>query len=195
MRLSPHRTALERWLQRRTPVPGFRGLDIGSARHRGAPLGPGWLSLDITPTRDVVQGDLRFLPFRPGSFDALRCVATLHLVGELRESLCEFASVLRPGGRLFLTYLMAYEAGENESSVRPTPGAWRELLAAAGFKPLVIEPLDGALGVLAQVIYSAGYRSRFCRMLAAILVRWDRPGGQWTTGYGIVAERLSGSHT
>src|SRR5207245_1060352 len=158
MRLSPHRTALERWLQRRTPVPGFRGLDIGSARHRGAPLGPGWLSLDITPTRDVVQGDLRFLPFRPGSFDALRCVATLHLVGELRESLCEFASVLRPGGRLFLTYLMAYEAGENESPVRPTPAAWRELQPAAGLNQPILAPPDGTLGERAQAPATASYR-------------------------------------
>jgi hypothetical protein len=84
---------------------------------------------------------------------------------------------------------MAYEAAIDEPSVRPAPGAWRSSLAAAGLTPVVIEPLDGAWGVIAQVIYSAGYRSRTCRALAALVLRFDRPDGHWTTGYGIIAER------
>ena len=52
-----------------------------------------------------------------------------------------------------------------------------------------IDPLDGAFGVLAQWLYTVGYGSRLWRGLAHAVARYDRPGGAWTTGYGVVAVR------
>jgi SAM-dependent methyltransferase len=52
----------------------------------------------------VVRGDMRWLPLRTGSVDALWCqAALLHIPrAEVPAVLAEFGRVVRPGGRLYL---------------------------------------------------------------------------------------------
>ena len=189
-RFSPHRAATERWLSTLQPPNRSDVLDIGSARHRGSPLESRWRRLDLVAGPGVLQGDLRALPFRDESFSVVRCVATLHLVAELDLGLREFQRVLRKGvGRLLLTYPLCYEDGNEQPSVRPTRGAWRRIMREIGLEAERIDPLDGAFGVLAQWLYTVGYGSRLWRGLAHAIAQYDRPGGAWTTGYGVVAVR------
>jgi ubiquinone/menaquinone biosynthesis C-methylase UbiE len=55
------------------------------------------------PGVNVVQADLRDLPFAGGSFDVVTCALALTHVSDLRSALTSFARVLREGGRIVLS--------------------------------------------------------------------------------------------
>ncbi len=71
------------------------------------------------PRADYVLGDAARLPFEDGAFDAVSCVAALHLIAAPFDVLGELVRVLRPGGRIAL--LVTCERG---------PGPLRPLLNA-----------------------------------------------------------------
>ncbi|MHB1444276.1 MAG: class I SAM-dependent methyltransferase [Acidimicrobiales bacterium] len=99
------------------PVPGARVLGPGAAPADEA-AGP-------APTGAVfVQGDVRRLPVRPASFDAVICLCQggfglLGGTGDEGAALGELARALRPGGRLALTAFSSWYAvkwlGEGET--------------------------------------------------------------------------------
>jgi len=51
----------------------------------------------------LAQGDLRYLPFRSGSFDVVVCTDVLEHISEDAAALGELARVLKPAGTLILT--------------------------------------------------------------------------------------------
>lgn len=51
-----------------------------------------------------VAGDLRALPFADASFDAIYCISVLEHTGEYPQILNEFYRILKPSGRLILTF-------------------------------------------------------------------------------------------
>jgi SAM-dependent methyltransferase len=53
------------------------------------------------PSRLVV-GDVRQLPFAPGSFDAIYSMGTIEHFPETEAAVCELARLLKPGGRMIL---------------------------------------------------------------------------------------------
>ena len=110
---------------RRFLRPGFRLLDIGAGtgRYTSALMAEGYdvkavelvkRNIDVflkrEPTADVVQGDARNMPFLPSaSADVTLLLGPLyHLIGdeEKLKALCEAKRVTKPGGLIFVAYLM-----------------------------------------------------------------------------------------
>lgn len=52
------------------------------------------------PRLNVVQGDIRSLPFAPETFDYVYCFGVLQHTPDVKEAFLSLPSVLRPGGRL-----------------------------------------------------------------------------------------------
>lgn len=105
--------------------PGFRLLDIGAGtgRYTSALMAEGYevkavelvrRNIDVflkrEPTADVVQGDARHMPFLPSaSADITLLLGPLyHLIGddEKLQALTEAKRVTKPGGLIFVAYLM-----------------------------------------------------------------------------------------
>ena len=105
--------------------PGFRLLDIGAGtgRYTSALMAEGYevkavelvrRNIDVflkrEPTADVVQGDARNMPFIPSeSADVTLLLGPLyHLIGddEKLKALTEAKRVTKPGGLIFVAYLM-----------------------------------------------------------------------------------------
>ena len=105
--------------------PGFRLLDIGAGtgRYSSALMAEGYdvkavelvkRNIDVflkrEPTADVVQGDARNMPFIPtASADVTLLLGPLyHLIGdeEKLKALAEAKRVTKPGGLIFVAYLM-----------------------------------------------------------------------------------------
>ena len=103
------------------------------------------------PGAGLVRGDIRRLPFRPGSFAAAySCLALIHLTkADCLLALLDCAAVLQPGGRFFAVFFAG--AGERVTGFSPLdPSAveqysyyrGRELsdmAAAAGFVEVSVE--------------------------------------------------------
>ena len=110
---------------RRFLKPGYRLLDIGAGtgRYTSALMAEGYevkavelvrRTIDVflkrEPTADVVQGDARHMPFVPtASADVTLLLGPLyHLIGddEKLKALKEAKRVTKPGGLIFVAYLM-----------------------------------------------------------------------------------------
>lgn len=81
-----------------------RVVELGAAGGKVAPLLPAALALDWVPVRGgrpSVVGDVRRLPLRSASVDAM---VAIHVLDHLSDdaALVEWARVLRPGGALVL---------------------------------------------------------------------------------------------
>ena len=132
LRLYPHRDldeareAVELLAQWAGPAPGARVLDLacGAGRHLGFLREKGWVAvgLDLSlpllreawgATGDgfLVRGDMRHLPFGPGSFQVVASFFTsfgyFEKEEEDREVLGEIGRVLAPGGHVLLDFLNA----------------------------------------------------------------------------------------
>lgn len=65
--------------------------------------------LGATPGVRFVQGDMHALPFDAGAFDDILALSALPYAERPLDVLAELGRVLRPGGRLVLTTLLAHE--------------------------------------------------------------------------------------
>lgn len=101
------------------------GCGTGPYLRRLAPMGLNGIGLDISEEmlgearrrggnlHALVQGDARFLPFKPRSFEAVLMARVLSHIGELDIALSEVARVLRSGGVFVLTDVHPNHAYEN----------------------------------------------------------------------------------
>jgi SAM-dependent methyltransferase len=107
--------------------PGTRLLDVGCgsgltlvlAAERGAiPVGldisPGLLQIarDRLPDADLREGDMEYLPFGDGTFDAVAGVNAFQFAGNPQKALREAARVTRPGGRVVASLFAAPERSQ-----------------------------------------------------------------------------------
>ncbi|MCA9838417.1 MAG: class I SAM-dependent methyltransferase [Trueperaceae bacterium] len=64
---------------------------------------------------ELIQADVRELPFEGDSFDAIVCGGSLNEFTDLPTTLAEFARVLKPGGRMWQMYLKEAEGWAGKS--------------------------------------------------------------------------------
>jgi SAM-dependent methyltransferase len=85
--------------------------------------------------------DLRRLSFADGRFDLVYCVSVLEHTGEYPRIIDEFARVLRPGGKLVVTFDISID----------------------GTSDIPVELVDGLLGALAERFDPSGWDGRVAR--------------------------------
>jgi SAM-dependent methyltransferase len=93
------------------------------------------------------------LPFDDAFADAALLTQVLEHVPDPAAVLGEVARTLRPGGRVFMTVPFVWELHELPHDFwRFTPGSLGQLLAAAGFADIEIEPRTDCFTTLAQLM-------------------------------------------
>ena len=101
--------------------------------------------------------DVRRLPFRDGSFDKVICNQVLEHVDEPDAVLGEFARVLRPGGRLFLSVPFVWHLHQEPyDRFRFSRNAVEYLADKHGLRADLILPMGGYFTVLRYLLTSHG---------------------------------------
>lgn len=159
-----------------------------------APLLAGceYLILDPVPTyRPNLVGDLKALPFRDGSCDAILCIAVLEHVDDPFTACAEMCRALRPGGLCLLFAPFCYnehrEPGYYDDYFRFTPSGLRRVLR--GFRQVDVVASAGRAETLAALSPLGRYRrSRALgRALDGLVGRFKPDRHKVTLGYFALA--------
>lgn len=154
-RVNVHVYKLYRFVDRASQeIPkGARLLDAGAGEGRfkasfsrqqyiGVDLALGSTAWDYSDLDAVA--DLALLPFADATFDAVLCIQTLEHVPEPARVLAEFARVLRPEGKLYLSAPQSWhEHQQPHDYYRYTSFGLRYLLEKAGFEVETMQALGG----------------------------------------------------
>ncbi len=150
-----------------------RVLDVGGARRRGRfrpPAGTQWVVADLAGDCDV-RADVVALPFRSGTFDAVKATEVLEHVPDPAAALRECARVLQAGGHLVATApFLERLHGDPSDYARFTETMWTRLLAEAGLRPVRIAP-------------QGGYFTHLAGLMRFLVLR--APAGVRHLGYGL----------
>jgi SAM-dependent methyltransferase len=144
----------------RSLPPGARVLDAGAGECRQAE----WFAHTryVTMDRGVgderwdysriqVLGDLRALPFRGDSFDAVVNIQVLEHLQEPAQGVREMSRVLKPGGQLILTTVQHWEIHQEPNDFfRFTRYGLRYLFEQAGLEDCKLEGMGGYFWLLAS---------------------------------------------
>lgn len=99
------------------------------------------------------------LPLENESYDTILLSDVLEHIFEPRRLLAEMSRVLRPGGNLLMSVPFMYWIHEAPHDYfRYTEFALRRMAKERGMKVVVLEPIGGAVDVLADIIGKAGSR-------------------------------------
>ena len=132
-----------------------RVLDLGGGRTRGKfPHGgiQGWTVLDENEAfQPTIVGDAQILPFRDGSFDAVKCSELTGYLYEPLHMLREVKRVLKTGGAAVFTapFLTPFDE-EQHDGIRLTSAWWRWAAKKAGLSVEEIRGQGYLLTVLAD---------------------------------------------
>jgi SAM-dependent methyltransferase len=100
-------------------------------------------------TAEIVRGDAVALPWDDNTFTAVACVGSLEYIADRAAALHEMRRVLRPGGRIVLTYGLDDERVDVVSQAArwglpiPTETEARILVEDAGFVVAAVSYLEG----------------------------------------------------
>jgi SAM-dependent methyltransferase len=188
--------------QARTVAAGSRVLDVGagSAPYRRLFAHCEYRTQDfaqLTPEqlRDGGYGridyvcDAAAIPVPPASFDAIVCTEVLEHVPDPARVLVEFARILRPGGRAFLTAPLGSGIHQEPHHYFGgfTPWWYRRFLAEAGFESIAIEANGGTFRLFGQESV------RFVRMTWPTRLPMSWPARlAWTPAWLLLAPVLGG---
>jgi len=125
-----------------------------------------WTALSILGRNQgrgmYVAADCMNLPFRPHVFSQALCSEVLEHLEDDQSALKELAGVLKPAGRLVITFphRKAYFSIDDR-----LVGHWRRYelsemknrLAAAGFRPVRIEKILGPLEKITMILMTSGF--------------------------------------
>lgn len=194
-------------------------LDLGGVKHRKrGQFDIGCHGLNVvyanlsTAKQPDVQSDAAWLPFKPGSFDAVICAELLEHVRDPLSVLREVYRVLRSQGVVLISAPFLYQIhGDPSDYGRYTDQYWREHLAEAGFASILIERQGLFWSVVVDMVRSWAnesaksgrprspwLRRQVVRMIGRakrLAVAWDtQPDSvahpfftSFTTGFGVVA--------
>jgi arsenite methyltransferase len=127
-----------------------------------------------------LRGDAEALPLPADSFDAVLCECSLSSFPDKARALGEFARVLKPGGRLALSDVIADHARLPEALDGPlaavacvgealSEGGYERLLTSAGYRLTAVESRDDDAAALAARVED--------RLRGARLLGLDRAAG------------------
>lgn len=154
------------------------GIDYGTEA-----VGRAQSEADAAGLRDQVAfvvGDAEALPYGDGEFDAALCECSLCTFPDKARAIAEMRRVLRPGGRVAISDVVVDPEGLPAEltgplatiacvgSALPVSG-YRELLVAAGFRPVAVESRAEDAAELAQRVED--------RLRGARLLGLDRAAG------------------
>jgi arsenite methyltransferase len=134
------------------------GLDYGADAVRAAQQAAD--AAGLCDRVGFVVGDASALPFADGEFDAVLCECSLSTFPDKSRAVAEMRRVLRPGGRVAISDVVADHARLPEplrgtiATLACVGGAlpladYRRLLAAHGLGTFAVEPLDAEVDRLA----------------------------------------------
>ncbi len=147
------------------------GLDYGANAVRGAQEAAD--AAGLCDQVGFVAGDAAALPFGDGEFDAVLCECSLSTFPDKSRAVAEMRRVLRPGGRVAVSDVVA-DAERLPEGLRGAIAAlacvggalpregYERLLAAAGFELRAVESHDAAAARLAERVE---HRLRGARLL------------------------------
>lgn len=119
---------------------------IQAARIFGIDRSPTGLSLARKEGRFcIAQADMKAIPFRTGSFDAVACSLSLQYLapGELETCLSEVSRVLRENGRFLFSYPNVPARGPSDPAHAAVPfESLKEILGKAGFRELEVRSVS-----------------------------------------------------
>jgi SAM-dependent methyltransferase len=163
-------------------------------------------------TRIDVVADLASLPFRKATFDAILCSHVLEHCAEPAAVLQDMATVLKAGGRLYMSVPFLGDPIHQEpyDFFRYTHYGLRHIIENAGLIPVSIRPMGGVFFLICSslwwcaVVYRISNRNklriietgmllvaRFCTMLTMALRQTESACRHFTCGYGVIAEKRS----
>jgi ubiquinone/menaquinone biosynthesis C-methylase UbiE len=180
------------------PPAGLRILDVGcgdaalvvalsqrGARVTGVDVDPDMLAAGRARVAargvvaDLMQGEIRALPFGDNSFDIVLAVTVLCFVDDAAQTVREMTRVLRPGGRLIVGELGRWNLWAARRRIRGWLGSrlWR----SATFRTVrALKDLLANAGLAITTVRGAVYYPPFAPMVA-LLARCDAWIGKHTT--------------
>jgi SAM-dependent methyltransferase len=117
---------------------------------------------------EFYRGDIRGIPCEDETYDAVYCISVLEHTDRFKDIIAEFYRIIKPGGRLIVTFDVSFDGTRDISPARGT-----ELLSALSEKFNRNERFDRELSE--QLAAPGIFTTRSAREIDADLLPWKYP--------------------